>query len=93
MQKLKLKFNPSAVGEEKRRGPRYTPLSKRQDRPASRGPRTGTRDERPEAADVAPNVAPAPVDDARPIRIRFAFLQELDRRNAEPFLEQLTAVG
>ena len=31
--KLKLKFNPSAVGEEKRRGPRYTPLSKRQDRP------------------------------------------------------------
>ncbi|WP_116132426.1 DUF1013 domain-containing protein [Tropicimonas sp. IMCC34043] len=33
--KLKLKFNPAAVGEEKRRGPRYTPLSKRQDRPAS----------------------------------------------------------
>jgi len=33
--KLKLKFNPSAVGEEKRRGPRYTPLSKRQDRPAA----------------------------------------------------------
>ncbi|QBY02264.1 DUF1013 domain-containing protein [Rhodophyticola sp. CCM32] len=32
---LKLKFNPSAAGEEKRRGPRYTPLSKRQDRPAS----------------------------------------------------------
>ncbi len=32
---LKLKFNPAAVGEEKRRGPRYTPLSKRQDRPAS----------------------------------------------------------
>ncbi|NIZ11500.1 DUF1013 domain-containing protein [Pseudooceanicola sp. HF7] len=31
--RLKLKFNPSAVGEEKRRGPRYTPLSKRQDRP------------------------------------------------------------
>jgi hypothetical protein len=31
--KLHLKFNPSAVGEEKRRGPRYTPLSKRQDRP------------------------------------------------------------
>jgi len=24
--KLKLKFNPAAVGEEKRRGPRYTPL-------------------------------------------------------------------
>ncbi len=35
MHQLKLKFNPSAVGEEKRRGPRYTPLSKRQDRPAS----------------------------------------------------------
>ncbi len=33
--KIKLKFNPAAVGEEKRRGPRYTPLSKRQDRPAS----------------------------------------------------------
>ena len=33
--KLKLKFNPASVGEEKRRGPRYTPLSKRQDRPAS----------------------------------------------------------
>ncbi|MEH6833249.1 MULTISPECIES: DUF1013 domain-containing protein [Falsihalocynthiibacter] len=33
--KLKLKFLASAVGEEKRRGPRYTPLSKRQDRPAS----------------------------------------------------------
>lgn len=31
--KLHLKFNPAAVGEEKRRGPRYTPLSKRQDRP------------------------------------------------------------
>ncbi len=31
--KLKLKFNPAAQGEEKRRGPRYTPLSKRQDRP------------------------------------------------------------
>ena len=31
--KLKLKYNASAVGEEKRRGPRYTPLSKRQDRP------------------------------------------------------------
>jgi hypothetical protein len=31
--KLVLKFNPAAVGEEKRRGPRYTPLSKRQDRP------------------------------------------------------------
>lgn len=35
MHKLKLKFNASAVGEEKRRGPRYTPLSKRQDRPAA----------------------------------------------------------
>ena len=33
--RLRLKFNASAVGEEKRRGPRYTPLSKRQDRPAS----------------------------------------------------------
>ncbi len=33
--KLKLKFNASAQGEEKRRGPRYTPLSKRQDRPAA----------------------------------------------------------
>ncbi|SEQ02596.1 hypothetical protein SAMN05428995_102351 [Loktanella sp. DSM 29012] len=32
---LKLKFYKAAVGEEKRRGPRYTPLSKRQDRPAS----------------------------------------------------------
>lgn len=35
LHKLKLKFNPAASGEEKRRGPRYTPLSKRQDRPAS----------------------------------------------------------
>ncbi len=35
MHRLKLKFNQSAVGEEKRRGPRYTPLSKRQDRPAA----------------------------------------------------------
>jgi len=33
--RLKLKHNPAAAGEEKRRGPRYTPLSKRQDRPAS----------------------------------------------------------
>ena len=33
--KLKVKFNAAASGEEKRRGPRYTPLSKRQDRPAS----------------------------------------------------------
>ena len=35
LHKLKLKYNPAAAGEEKRRGPRYTPLSKRQDRPAS----------------------------------------------------------
>ena len=35
LHKLKLKVNSAAVGEEKRRGPRYTPLSKRQDRPAS----------------------------------------------------------
>jgi hypothetical protein len=27
--------NPAAIGEDKRRGPRYTPLSKRQDRPAA----------------------------------------------------------
>lgn len=33
--RLKLKHNPAAEGEEKRRGPRYTPLSKRQDRPAA----------------------------------------------------------
>ncbi|MEM1100039.1 MAG: DUF1013 domain-containing protein [Pseudomonadota bacterium] len=33
--KLKLKYYAAAQGEEKRRGPRYTPLSKRQDRPAS----------------------------------------------------------
>ena len=32
---LKLKYNPASQGEEKRRGPRYTPLSKRQDRPAA----------------------------------------------------------
>lgn len=35
LHKLTLKYNAAAVGEEKRRGPRYTPLSKRQDRPAS----------------------------------------------------------
>ena len=35
MHRIKLKFNAAAEGEEKRRGPRYTPLSKRQDRPAS----------------------------------------------------------
>ncbi|MBV7396001.1 DUF1013 domain-containing protein [Mameliella sediminis] len=33
LHKLKLKHNPAARDEEKRRGPRYTPLSKRQDRP------------------------------------------------------------
>ncbi|WP_375260100.1 DUF1013 domain-containing protein [Citreimonas sp.] len=33
--KMKLKFNPAALDEDKRRGPRYTPLSKRQDRPAA----------------------------------------------------------
>jgi hypothetical protein len=31
--RMKIKFNPAARDEEKRRGPRYTPLSKRQDRP------------------------------------------------------------
>ncbi len=35
LHKLALKYNPAAQGEEKRRGPRYTPLSKRQDRPAA----------------------------------------------------------
>ncbi len=35
LHKLRLKHNPAAMGEEKRRGPRYTPLSKRQDRPAA----------------------------------------------------------
>ncbi len=33
--RMRLKFNAAAVGEEVRRGPRYTPLSKRQDRPAA----------------------------------------------------------
>lgn len=33
--KLKLMYNPSAEGEAKRKGPRYTPLSRRQDRPAA----------------------------------------------------------
>jgi uncharacterized protein len=33
--KLKLKYNPAAEGELKRKGPRYTPLSKRQDRPSA----------------------------------------------------------
>jgi len=32
---LQLKHNPAADGETKRKGPRYTPLSKRQDRPAA----------------------------------------------------------
>ncbi|MCK0140374.1 cell cycle transcriptional regulator TrcR [Aliiroseovarius sp. F47248L] len=35
LHKLKQKFYAAASGEEKRRGPRYTPLSKRQDRPNS----------------------------------------------------------
>jgi hypothetical protein len=35
MAELVLLKNPAAVGEGKRRGPRYTPLSKRQDRPAA----------------------------------------------------------
>ncbi len=33
--RLKLWHNPAAEGEMKRKGPRYTPLSKRQDRPAA----------------------------------------------------------
>ncbi|WP_425071239.1 DUF1013 domain-containing protein [Sagittula sp. S175] len=33
--RMKIKYNAAAVDEEKRRGPRYTPLSKRQDRPNS----------------------------------------------------------
>jgi hypothetical protein len=33
--KLKLIVNPATIGETKRRGPRYTPLSKRQDKPAA----------------------------------------------------------
>jgi len=33
LHKLRLKHYAAAQGEEKRRGPRYTPLSKRQDRP------------------------------------------------------------
>jgi hypothetical protein len=33
--RLKLYHNPAADGEAKRKGPRYTPLSKRQDRPAA----------------------------------------------------------
>ncbi len=33
--KLELIVNPATIGETKRRGPRYTPLSKRQDKPAA----------------------------------------------------------
>ncbi len=33
--KLQLMYNPAAEGELKRKGPRYTPLSKRQDRPSA----------------------------------------------------------
>ena len=33
--RLKLKHNPAAEGETRRKGPRYTPLSKRQERPAA----------------------------------------------------------
>ena len=33
--KLVLIVNPATIGETKRRGPRYTPLSKRQDKPAA----------------------------------------------------------
>ncbi len=33
--KLQLMYNPAAEGETKRKGPRYTPLSKRQDRPSA----------------------------------------------------------
>ena len=33
--KLELMYNPAAEGELKRKGPRYTPLSKRQDRPSA----------------------------------------------------------
>ncbi len=33
--RLRLFHNPASDGEEKRKGPRYTPLSKRQDRPAA----------------------------------------------------------
>jgi len=33
--RLELMFNPASEGELKRKGPRYTPLSKRQDRPAA----------------------------------------------------------
>lgn len=33
--RLELMYNPAAEGETKRHGPRYTPLSKREDRPAA----------------------------------------------------------
>ncbi|MEL7214963.1 MAG: cell cycle transcriptional regulator TrcR [Pseudomonadota bacterium] len=33
--RMKLKYNAAAEGETKRKGPRYTPLSKRQDRPSA----------------------------------------------------------
>ncbi len=33
--RLELMYNPAAEGETKRKGPRYTPLSKRQDRPSA----------------------------------------------------------
>ena len=33
--KLELILNPATIGETKRRGPRYTPLSKRQDKPTA----------------------------------------------------------
>ena len=33
--KLELIINPATIGETKRRGPRYTPLSKRQDKPTA----------------------------------------------------------
>ena len=33
--KLELMYNPASEGELKRKGPRYTPLSKRQDRPSA----------------------------------------------------------
>ncbi|MCF6272868.1 MAG: DUF1013 domain-containing protein [Rhodobacteraceae bacterium] len=33
--KIELMYNPASEGEMKRKGPRYTPLSKRQDRPAA----------------------------------------------------------
>ena len=32
---LKLMVNPAAIDEKKRRGPKYTPLSKRQDKPSA----------------------------------------------------------